>query len=187
MEAIEELQKWALVAEIIGGIAIVLSLIFVGFEIRQSSDETALNTIAIKTNAFYVLSNSISNLNQFRVDNPEFEQIRMKALANDPSLTELEKSRYRGYIQMVFRLSELAHLQYENGIIDEASLRSIVAPMRFHFRQSDEAVAAWQGARVTRRPTFVQYFEDFMKSVVGNCEETIETICEYWQSEKESH
>ena len=33
----KSLQNWALVAEIIGGIAVVLSLIFVGLQIQQSS------------------------------------------------------------------------------------------------------------------------------------------------------
>jgi len=33
-----KLEKWALVAEIVGGIAVVLSLIFVGFEIQRNSE-----------------------------------------------------------------------------------------------------------------------------------------------------
>jgi len=32
-----KLEKWALIAEIVGGIAIVASLVFVGFEVRQNA------------------------------------------------------------------------------------------------------------------------------------------------------
>jgi hypothetical protein len=44
----ERLQEYALIAEIIGAIAIVVSLVFVGRQIQQSADETALNTKAIQ-------------------------------------------------------------------------------------------------------------------------------------------
>ena len=41
------LQRWALVAEIIGGIAIIVSLIFVGYQVRQSTKEAELNRNAL--------------------------------------------------------------------------------------------------------------------------------------------
>jgi hypothetical protein len=52
----EKLQEYALIAEIIGGIAIVASLIFVGFQVQQTADETALNTRQMQAMAFQDLS-----------------------------------------------------------------------------------------------------------------------------------
>ena len=40
----EKLQEYALIAEIISAIAIVLSLIFVGLQVRQGSEATDANT-----------------------------------------------------------------------------------------------------------------------------------------------
>ena len=45
----EKLQEYALLAEVISAIAIVISLIFVGFQINQGNLETALNTKAIQS------------------------------------------------------------------------------------------------------------------------------------------
>jgi hypothetical protein len=47
-----KLEKWALVAEIVSAIAIVLSLIFVGLQVRQGASATALNTRAIEVAAY---------------------------------------------------------------------------------------------------------------------------------------
>ena len=45
----EKLQEYALLAEIFSAIAVVLSLIFVGLQIRQGAEETAANTAAIRS------------------------------------------------------------------------------------------------------------------------------------------
>jgi hypothetical protein len=57
------LEKWALIAEIVSAFAIVLSLIFVGIQISQSSDETALNTSAIQVGAYQELVGQIMDIN----------------------------------------------------------------------------------------------------------------------------
>lgn len=38
----ERLQRWALTAKIIGGVAVVVSLIFAGTQIKHSATESAL-------------------------------------------------------------------------------------------------------------------------------------------------
>lgn len=43
----EKLQEYARLAEILSATAVVASLIFVGFQVKQQSEETALNTRAI--------------------------------------------------------------------------------------------------------------------------------------------
>ena len=41
----EKLQKYALIAEILGGIAVVVSLIYVGFQIQQNTTERRADSI----------------------------------------------------------------------------------------------------------------------------------------------
>ena len=57
------LRKWALVAEILGGAAVVLSLIFVGFQIRQSSLQTEQNTVALEVSAYQNLVALMNDMN----------------------------------------------------------------------------------------------------------------------------
>ncbi len=53
-----KLEKWALIAEIIGGVAIVLSLLFVGLEIRG-------NTQVARAEAY---ESNIDSINEWRLE-----------------------------------------------------------------------------------------------------------------------
>jgi hypothetical protein len=55
----DKLQVWALAAEIIGGIAVVVSLGVVAFELNQSNAQAKLNTNALEISAYQSLINSI--------------------------------------------------------------------------------------------------------------------------------
>jgi len=72
------LQKWALIAEIIGGFAVVLSLLFVGFEIRQSSEETALNTLAIEADVTWSHAAINTELYADRANNGELAELVLR-------------------------------------------------------------------------------------------------------------
>ena len=62
-----KLEKWALIAEIIGGIAIVLSLVFVGIEIRRNTNAAYAATydqiLADHIDINLAEANSLSTLN----------------------------------------------------------------------------------------------------------------------------
>ena len=46
-----KLKYWALVAEIVSAIAVVLSLVFLAMQIRDSTEQTVLNTEAVQSTA----------------------------------------------------------------------------------------------------------------------------------------
>jgi hypothetical protein len=123
----ENLQKWALVAEIIGGIAVVLSLIFVGVGVRQSSEETAINTRAIQTNAYQDLISQINLLNLARIENPETLQIAGSFSADSNPDNEIETRYMSSVSAYVIRHGEMAHYQYLQGLIDKPRLDSALA------------------------------------------------------------
>jgi len=58
----DNLQEYALISEIIGGIGIIASLIFVGFQVKQNAEETALNTRQMQSDAYTQLSINIANI-----------------------------------------------------------------------------------------------------------------------------
>ncbi len=66
-----KLQKWALLAEILGGIAVVVSLIFVGYQVQQSNEQAALNTSALRLAAYQQLIEGISEFNIQTLQNAE--------------------------------------------------------------------------------------------------------------------
>ena len=62
----DRLQRWALVAEIVAGVAVVASLIAVAYELRQSTDQSALNTSALEIATYQDLTKNISDLKNLK-------------------------------------------------------------------------------------------------------------------------
>lgn len=176
------LEEYAMVAEIISALAVVASLIFVGLEIRQSANETALNTAAIEVAAFYDLTDSISSNTLSRLQIPGFEELWRRALRGDPTLDEIEVFKYRAYLQIILRQSETAHMQFERGIIDEATLHSLLNPFRGNFGVSPIATSVWSDTKGNRRTEFEEYIEAYMKGRYTECDASLKMICDYWQS-----
>lgn len=124
----EKLQEYALIAEIISAVCIVMSLIFVGMQINQSAEETALNTKSIQAEAYQDLLTQIGAPNIVLLENPELIDIEDRVQTNSSDLTQNDINRYLPYLRTMWRHGSLAYYQYKNGIIDEHTLRSALAP-----------------------------------------------------------
>ena len=120
------LEKWALVAELTGGFAVVVSLVFVGYQIQQSNEQAALNTTALQVTAYQQLIDGISDFNIQTIQNPELRSVRMsvEAGADFEDLTLEEREIFNAFLYLAYRNGDLAYLQFQKGIIDEERLRS---------------------------------------------------------------
>ena len=120
------LKKWALLAEILGGIAVVVSLMFVGYQVQQSNEQAALNTTALQVTAYQQLVDGISGFNVQTIQNSELRSVRMKvdAGAEIEELNPEEQEILNAFLYLAYRNGDLAYLQYKKGIIDEDRLRS---------------------------------------------------------------
>jgi predicted neuraminidase len=104
------LSEWASIAEIISAVAVVASLLYIGFEInRNTRVSLAANRQAIAARAqelaFYSGESKIS---------------RLLFQANDDiSLTESEQNRVTAYVGALLRTTEEAFLLYRDGMLDE--------------------------------------------------------------------
>jgi hypothetical protein len=119
----ERLQEYALIAEIIGGIAIVCSLIFVGVQIRQNSEVSEIN-------AYQDLISQITLMNSLRVQDPEFAELFWRFDHGEPPRNDAERARLEAFLYMVFRHGDLAYRQYDKGLLDRDGLVSVLAPTR---------------------------------------------------------
>jgi len=106
-------------SEILGSVAIVITLIYLSIQTRQNADATMAHTRQ------EVLAADQQLLMHF-IRDPELELIRYK-----PELTDVEKARL-GWVFVTFtRIRENNWLQYQNGVLDketwETYRNSIVA------------------------------------------------------------
>lgn len=110
-----KLEKLALIAEIIGGAAIVLSLIFVGFQIRAS------NRVA---QAAMYQENLVAEIGiaELLGSDPELARLHDAAWNGLPEACSSENRVQAGYLLLAtIRLWEGYYLQYLSGTLSEAA------------------------------------------------------------------
>lgn len=107
----ERLQQYALLSEIVGGVAIVLSLIFVGMQIRQNSQVSQIN-------AYQELVSRLTVMNTLRVQDAESADIFWRFDHGEKPRSDNERARLEAFLYMVFRHGDLAYRQFDKGLID---------------------------------------------------------------------
>ena len=163
-----KLEKWALIAEIGSAIAVVISLIFVGMQVRTGAEETAVNTAAIRAAAFQDLQTRIANLNVLLIENPDFDVAvhRVLDLDQEPE-SEVQRRLAAAWVRLVIRHGEIAYKQHENGLIDESELRSVI-PIVLDNLENREGRRTWRFLSPILDPGFVDYVEKSVDGIAGD-------------------
>lgn len=156
------LRKWALTADIVGGLAIVVSMIFVGYEMRQSTKEAALNRKALEIATYQSLIESISTLGEPIIRDAEFAAIWIK-LGNGEPLRDDESIRIGRHYGDVFRHGDLAFYQYQNGVINEERLRSALGLVVGTIYSSPFARDNWESNKQRR---FTKPYADYIDALL---------------------
>ena len=120
-----KLKDWAYIAEIIGGIAIIASLLFVGYQIQQNSEA--------------LLAGSRQNLLEADLqvlDNMMDYPMLYDVPAQD-DFTGDDFLRLRIHYVSMMRIREYAWQQYNNGVLDEQTFNAYLEPLKFVFNSEN--------------------------------------------------
>ncbi|MBL4869322.1 MAG: hypothetical protein JKX72_00035 [Robiginitomaculum sp.] len=153
----DSLQKWALVAEIVGGVAIVLSLAFVGFQIRQGSEQTELNTRAVEVSAYQDLISQMNNMYLELLGDSEMNDLVFMFMTNELVPDEQQRRQLFIYMGYVFRHAEMAYYQFSRGLISEEQLYSVTVPLR-QVLNTEMGYERWRDQPLPR--TYTEYMEE---------------------------
>ena len=155
-----KLQKWALIAEILGAVAVVVSLGFVGYQLQQSNEQAALNTRALELAAYQQLIVGISEFNLTTIQSPDLRAVREK-LESGTELNTDEASILNAFLYLAYRHGDLAYLQYQQRMIDEERLRSGLG-LLINYLQQPVVQAHWKGAQ----EGFVDSYRDYINQLI---------------------
>ena len=155
------LSDWGNFSEIASAVAVIASLIYVSFQVKE-------NTIAIKSSTNQEKLNYGRAHSELLITNPNLVKVVLKAEHHYPGLTDEEHAIF--YEFTVWRLAgwEHAYLEYTEDIVDK------------------ELWAAWDAVYrhvVLGKPGYVDFFNNtrpewdsrFMKhvdSIIGNASDT---------------
>ena len=105
------LRDWASVAEIVGTVAIVISLLFVAYSVNHNSAVLQ----SLNDNLLYEYdAQAISDV----VTDPSMAAILVK-LDNGEQLTAIERERFQQFMYRYLNMWELAHDRYVDGLFPE--------------------------------------------------------------------
>ena len=150
-------SKMSLWLEIVSAVAVVMSLVFVGFEIRNSTEQTEQNTRALQVSAYQDLINRIVDMNAIDIE----DQSSIESLVGLESPTTEQLQKLSSRIWIIFRHGDMAYFQYETGSISEERMLSAMAPLldRLNYPLVEKQ---WDEVKWAFVPAFRQYVDEYI-------------------------
>jgi hypothetical protein len=108
-------ERNAGIVETIGIIAVILSLLFVAFEIRQNTNTAAAQAV-------FDLNESGRQTLFMQVSDPDLAKMVMLAVDDSESMTEEQRFRYGKWVFSLLNLYESAWNHHQRGVISDEDL-----------------------------------------------------------------
>ena len=107
-----KLSEWANLAEISSAIAVVFSLVYVGFQINE-------NTSVAKATVHQEMINYVREQSELLLTNDALAGTVWKGEVDISSLSSRERSQFYEFTTQRMAIWELAFLNYKTGLVDE--------------------------------------------------------------------
>lgn len=161
-----KLEKWALVAEIVAGLAVVISLIVVAFELDQNTEQARLETTALQNATYQNLVTNVIDLNSLIVQDSEFAEIVNRAEADPSALSPADIRRLSSYAISTFRHGDMAYFLYTQGTIDQDRLDSLLSIVITRINSSPSSSRIWDEFKEAGilSSAYVAYVEELRES-----------------------
>jgi hypothetical protein len=128
------LTEWAAAGEIVGTVAVVISLLFVAYSINRNTDATQ----ASSENILFERHTELAN--QFMLD-PTLAELMVKRRNGDPDMTEVEVIRWEKYELNMLDIWALAHSRYKRELLSEDQWETWDRYFTHMFSKESEAIS----------------------------------------------
>ena len=142
--------------EIVGIAGIIVSLIFLGYEMKRSNDIAETEAVA----AIYSMTNEMGLA---LAENPELSRVFGQALSDFESLSPDDRWTLYVLLEYVINVNEAAWKYYDKGIINQEEADYFARGLCKLIGRHPSLVAAWRSNKQDRLPGFYDY-------VTGVCE-----------------
>ena len=152
------LSEWANIAEILGSVVVVLSLIFIGLELRQ-------NTNALYTNSWQQVIDKMIDLDLSEATDGSLASVMIRGEPDPAALSDIDRWRFYRVAQARLGQLEFAYLAKINGTLDEFHWGAMEGYLR-HILCLPGYVRFWEDMGATvYHPEFYSYVEtDILES-----------------------
>ena len=142
-------------AELVGAIAVVATLIYLAAEIRQ-------NTRAVRTGSHHGLTDSFNQLNAKIAEDERLARLFRLGLSEYDNLSSDEQISTAHLFLSYLRIFEVLYFQREAGTVEEKLFQAEEKSLRYIFSQPG-AIAWWRGNPISFTAEFREYVEGFIE------------------------
>ena len=150
--------------ELVSALAVVLSLVFVGIEVRETARQTRLNTEALQVAAYQDLVAQIAQFNAVLLD-PELAAVYAAMVDPDATWSDLDlvqATQARRILFLIVRHADMAFYQFEKGLLPEERLTSALRPFL-----ADIDKPIYREFREEAKVNFVRSFREYIDVDIG--------------------
>ncbi len=144
------LEQAAYLSQVVAGVAVLASLIFVGVQIRQ-------NTRSQKVIAVDSLAAAIATINVPAMESPAIGEALSKALADWGSASRDQRIIAHFFLFSFFKLNESAWYQRRNEVLDAAQWAGWETVLRIYYHSPGVKTGWWPHRRHAYSPDFQTY------------------------------
>ena len=144
------IQEWGALGELIGGMAIIISLIYVGYQIRQS------NNLA-KAESMRDISD-MSAYNQLMARNPDLGDLVAKGYRDFSSLSTSEQRTFHHVVSLLIDAADNVYRQYQYGYVRSESMENRITSIAM-LVATPGAAQWWSTSKFVHASDFVTAIE----------------------------
>lgn len=150
-----KLEKYALIAEIVGGFAIVVTLIVLIVELGGNTEEMRAATLANVAARTQALPLALAT-------NPQFADLWARMGAGE-ELSPVEEAQVSGILVIALKLAEESFMAYRDGRLDEEVWQTRAA-LALNLLRRESSRKYWEGART--QGAYVPGFVDWLDTAL---------------------
>ena len=152
------LSDLAAIGSFVSGIAVVISLVYLSFQIRQTTKN--------QRGTMHQMRASLSADVMLRIAESGLAHSFRAGLTGAPEISEAEFWQFFYAASAILRTTENAFTQYRDGLISDAHFASATASART-FLMNPGYRALWHVTRVNREPGFREFMDELAVNSEG--------------------
>jgi len=150
-----DIQDWGAIGDLVGGVAVVATLIYLALQIRQ-------NTIAVRLSTLHDVKDAISEVNLLAAEQGDLAEILVKGFQDLDQLSGAPRARFYTWFHNLFLGYENLYLQYLAGALDPSHWSGMAQHMKDV--SSVPGIQAWWADRA---PWFTEEFRNYWENEVS--------------------
>jgi hypothetical protein len=143
-----KLKKMALVAEVLGGVGIIISILYLAYEVSQNSESMQLSHHLTLSDQYLALRQSLS-------EEADLAKIMVKGSADFSALEPFERLQFEAYLTSFWDIWENAHYMFDTGRIDPGTWTNWNRALCLRIASEGSAAAWSNGLYREFSPAFV--------------------------------